>query len=121
MKKLSIVAVIMLVITFIVAGCQGRISEGSIVGDDNQFVVSVLNTTKSHEVKLEKGTNIKVEIEKESGNVDVAIIGSEGNVLYKGDNADSWNFTVSTNKEDTYKFTVTATDGKCSVSFKIEK
>ena len=120
MKRISLLAIFVLVGVLILAGCQEQIFDGSVTGNETQFILdfNVLNTTKTHEMKLEEGTNIYVSIEKKSGNIAISITDSDGKVIYKSDSADSWDFVVTTTKVDTYKFTVTGTDAKGSVSFK---
>lgn len=119
MKKILSVTGLMLVALLLAAGCQTKISEGSITGSEKEFTISVTNAAKSYETKIEQDTDISVAIKKESGNMSVTIAGSDGAELYRSDNASSWSFSVTTSKTDTYKFTVTGNDGKGSVSFKI--
>jgi len=120
MKKISVVTVLVLV-TLLATGCQSKISEGSVEGNEKEFTISVTNTTKTYETQIEKDTDILVTIKKESGNMAVTIVSSDGAEVYRSDNASSWSFSVTTSKKDTYKFTVTGNDGKGSVSFKVGK
>lgn len=121
MKKILSVTVLILATLLLGAGCQSKISEGSISGNEKDFTISVTNTTKTYETQIEKDTDISVTIKKESGNMAVTIVGSDGAELYRSDNASTWSFSVTASKTDTYKFTVAGNDGKGSVSFKVSK
>jgi hypothetical protein len=87
-----------------------------------QFITdySILNCAKTSEMKLKKGTKINVVIESKSGKVDVLVVDANGEKIYKGDNADSGKFTIEIPKTSTYKFSVTGSNAKGSVSFKVD-
>lgn len=95
--------------------------DGSRTSNDVQFVMncSVLNDTKTHEMRLEKDEIIDVAIESLSGRVDIIVEDSEGNEIYRGNDADSGKFQLIITETSTYKFTVTGRDAKGSVSFKV--
>jgi hypothetical protein len=106
---------------FVVAGCGKQVFDGSSTGNDVQFVLdyTVLNCTKTHDMKLEKGTEVDVIIENTSGSLDILVTGSNGESIYKGDDADSGEFSIEIPEKDTYTFSVTGRKAKGSVSFKV--
>lgn len=121
MKKFSLLAIISVFILLISAGCGKQVFDGSITGNDEQFIMnySTLNCTKTHDMKIEKGAQVNVIIENKSGRLDIFISDSKGEKIYKGDNAATGKFSVVIPKTDTYKFSVTGSNAKGSVSFKL--
>jgi hypothetical protein len=121
MKKHSLLMIICMLILVIVTGCSKQVFEGTLTSNDSQFVMeySILNCTKTHEIKLEKGASINVIIKSESGRVDILVEEVNGEEIYKGDNASSNEFSLNVNKTGTYMFNVTGNNAKGSVSFKI--
>lgn len=122
MKK-SFLKAIMLILTIIMAaGCAKPAFNGNRTSNDKQFIMdyTILNTTKTHEMKLQEGTVIDVVLEDNSGRLDVLVIDSSGKELYKGDNASSGKFSLKVPKTDTYTFSVKGTNAKGTVSFKAE-
>lgn len=121
-KKYLSVIMLSFMIALIITGCTKSEFNGNRVSNSNQFLLgfTVLNCTKSHEMELEKGSKTKVSINKESGNIAILISGKDENVIYKSDDAESWEFTVTVPKTDTYTFNVTGEDAKGSVSFEVE-
>jgi threonine dehydrogenase-like Zn-dependent dehydrogenase len=73
----------------------------------------------THDMKLEKGAVINVIIENTSGYLDILITDSNGEKMYKGDDAASGKLSIEIPKTDTYKFSVTGSNAKGSVSFKV--
>jgi hypothetical protein len=120
MKRIILSFVLAALVIFFTAGCGKQVFNGSSTGNDTQFLLdySILNCTKTHEMKLKEGTNINVIIESSSGRVDILVVGSNGDEIYRGDNASSGEFALKIPKSDTYKFSVTGSDAKGSVSFK---
>ena len=80
---------------------------------------SILNCTKTHDIKLEKGTTINVVIKNKYGNLHIFVSNSNGEEIYKGDNPTSGKFSLEVPKTDTYKFSVTGSNANGSVSFKV--
>lgn len=121
MKKLSLLMILSVLILLIATGCRKQVFVGSSTGNDVQYIIdfSVLNSTKTHEIKLEKGTTINVIIEKKSGKLDILVSDSNGEKIYKSDNANSAKFSLVMPKTDLYKFSVTGSNAKGSVSFKV--
>jgi hypothetical protein len=123
MKKLSLVMILSVFVLLINTGCGKQVFDGSSTGNDEQFIMdySILNCTKTHDMKLEKGTNINVVIENKSGQLDILISDSNGEKIYKGDNAASGKFSIEIPNTDTYKFSVTGKNAKGNISFKVDK
>jgi hypothetical protein len=121
MKKFSSFMILSLLILLIATGCRKPMFSGNNISNDKQWLLeySILNSTKTHDIKLEKGASIEVNIENKSGDLDILISDSNQEKIYKGDNATSGEFSVKVPKADTYKFSVTGSNAKGSVSFKI--
>lgn len=123
MKKLCLLMLLAILTLIMATGCRKQIFDGSSTGNDAHFILrySILNSTKTHEIKLEKGTTINVIIESKDGHVDVFVEDADGEKIYKGNDAASGKFSLEIPKTSTYKFSVTGNDAKGSVSFKIAK
>lgn len=108
-------------VLLIFTGCGKQVFDGNRTGNDVEFKLdySILNCTKTHDMKLEKGAVINVIIENTSGYLDILITDSNGEKMYKGDDAASGKFSIEIPKTDTYKFSVTGSNAKGSVSFKV--
>jgi hypothetical protein len=121
MKKLSLLMILSLIILLITTGCRKPMFSGNSISNDKQWLLeySILNSTKTHDIKLEKGASIEVTIENKSGDLDILISDSNQEKIYKGDNATSGQFSVKVPKTDIYKFSVTGINSKGSVSFKV--
>lgn len=105
------------------AGCAQQIFDGSSTGNNKRFVLeySVLNKTITHELVLEQGTVIDVDIENISGRIDILITGPDGEKVYKGDAASSGSFSIEAKAAGTYNITVKGRNAKGSVSFVAEE
>lgn len=122
-KKFSIVMILSISVLFIFIGCAKQTFNGSSTGNDEQFIIdySIMNCTKTNDMKLEKGAKINVVTENKSGKLDIFIANSTGEKIYKGDNVTSGKFSVEVPKADTYKISVTGENAKGNVSFKVDK
>ncbi|MDP4179577.1 MAG: hypothetical protein Q8942_00610 [Bacillota bacterium] len=120
MKRLCKFVCLLLLIALTMVGCQKSEFDGSRASNDEQFILDydVLNCEKEHNLKLEKGMKLDVEIVNQSGRIDVKVVGTTGNVLYKGDNASSNSFVLTAQTTDTYKISVKGKDAKGRISFK---
>ena len=121
MKKLtSLLLLGILVLTFS-TGCGKQIFDGSRTGNDKQFIIdyTVLNKTETHEMKLNQGSKVEVVIDNKSGSLDIVVANADGKEIYRGDDAQSGQFTLEIKESGTYKFTVTGTKAKGRVSFKV--
>ena len=118
MRKFFFGAVLCMVL-IAAAGCTKTVFSGSSTGNDRQFIMeySVLNKTETHEMKLEEGKVVNVVIENNSGRLEVLVKDSDGEELYRGDNAASGKFSLKIPKTDTYTFSVKGTNAKGGVSF----
>ena len=121
MKRLSLLMILIVLMLLIVTGCKKQSFVGDSTGNNVQFIMdySILNGTKTHEIKLEKGASVNVIIENESGKLDILVADTNGEEIYKGNNATSRTFSLKILKADTYKFSVTGSNAKGSVSFKV--
>ena len=113
--------ILSVLILLIATGCTKQVFSGSSTGNEKQFLLdySILNCTKTHHIKLEKGITIDVVIENKSGKLDVLVSDTNGEKIYKGNNPTSGKFSLVIPKTDTYKFSVTGSNAKGSVSFKV--
>jgi hypothetical protein len=121
MKRSYLLIIASLVVLIIAAGCTKQVFSGSFTGNDKQFIMdySVLNCTKTHEIKLQEGTAINAIIENKSGRLSILVADANGEEIYRGDNAASGKFSLTIPKTETYKFSVTGSKAKGSVSFKV--
>lgn len=114
---------VVFVIIFTTACNNKAVFNGSCTSNDEQFIMeySILNESKTHEMKLEEGAIIDVDIENTAGKLDILIADEEGKEIYRGDDAQTSTFSVNTPKASNYKFTVTGKKAKGKVSFKVNK
>ncbi|AEY66089.1 hypothetical protein [Clostridium sp. BNL1100] len=123
MKKISFLFAISAFTLLITVACGKVVFDGSCTGNNKQFIVdyNVLNCTKTHQMELERGTTIKVVVESKSGRVGILVEDSKGDGIYNNINAISEKFSLEIPRTDTYNFSVSGTDAKGSVSFKMTK
>ena len=122
-KKSYLLTILILFMIFISIGCNKQAFVGNSTSNASKFVMdySILNCTKTHEMKLEKGAKINAVIESQSGSIDILVTDEDGKEIYKGDNASSGKFALNIPKTGTYKFSVTGSKAKGSVSFKVDE
>ncbi len=123
MKKISFLFAISFLMILIATACGKAVFDGSCTGNDKQFIVdyNVLNCTKTHQMKLKKGTTVKVVVESKSGRVGILVEDTKGDDIYNNINAISENFSLEIPRTDTYNFSVSGSEAKGSVSFKMTK
>lgn len=123
MKKRFKLIIISILLLIIATGCGKQVFNGNRTSNDVQFIMdfSVLNKTETHEMSLEEGTTVNVDIEKISGRIDILVEDIDGNKIYRGDNADSNQFSFDIPKSSTYIFSITGKKAKGSVSFKVSE
>ncbi len=118
-RIVSILAFVLLIISF--AGCKNSSAtfSGSKTGDDTQFLVDfeVLNTTVNNEMPLSKGETINTTIDIEKGKVDVLVKNENDTVIYQGDDAGNGNFTLEITESGKYTFYITGYKAQGSVYF----
>ncbi|NLM36137.1 MAG: hypothetical protein GX206_11915 [Clostridiales bacterium] len=121
-RKLAVSIVFIFIIIFATA-CNKVVFDGSRTSNDKQFIMeySVLSETQSHEMKLEQGAIIDVDIENKAGKLAILIADEDGNEIYRGDDAKTSAFSVKTPKASNYKISVTGKKAKGKVSFKVNK
>lgn len=100
-------------------GCNKQVFSVNRTGNTFKLDYTNLNETKTHEMKLKEGTVIHVNIENKSGRVDILVADANGQEMYRGDNAASSKFSITTPKAGTYKFSVTGSKARGSTSFKV--
>lgn len=123
MKKIIIGILILASTLLTLTGCEKPVFNGSSTGNDTRFIMdfTVLNETRTHQMPLQAGDVLDVVIEKEEGRLDILVRDSTGEVIYKGDDADSAAFSLEITRSDTYTFSVTGVDAKGNVSFIVAK
>lgn len=123
MKKFTRLMILGVLILLITAGCSKQVFNGSVTGNDEQFLLdfSILNTTKTHDIKLEKEQNVDVVFEVESGKLEIFVEDTSGEKIYEGNTDTSGKFTLGIPKTDTYKISVTGKKAKGHISFEVNK
>lgn len=113
MKRLCVLIIFVFLIMFF-CGCANQVFNGSSTANDEQFILSysVLNCEKTHQMTLDEGSVINVSIKNGKGRIDVLVSGSNGQVLYKGDDAYNNEFKLTVRQSDTYNFSVTGKNAK---------
>jgi len=121
MKKFPLLVLASILILIIITGCAKQDFNGSRTSNDEQFIIdyTVLNKTITHEMSIKQGTIIDVIIENKSGSIDILVTAVDGEKIYKGDKADSGEFSFEIPETGVYKFSVTGSNAKGSVSFKV--
>gem|GEM_PF-3019306 len=121
MKKFMIIITISALIFFIVSGCQKQTFKGNILSNRTEFVLdySYLNTIKTHEMFLAQGKIIDVNIENNSGSLDIIVEDVSGEEIYRGSDVDSCKFSITIPYLGTYKFSVIGHKSTGNVSFKV--
>jgi hypothetical protein len=120
--KNTLIILTLLVVVSGFSACAERKFDGSKTGDNENFTVSysILNTTLTHEMELEAGAVIDVEISDQSGRVDVLVTDENGGVVYKCDEAPTSSFKLEIDKAGVYTFSVTGKRARGGVSFVVE-
>lgn len=130
MKKSIALSTLCLLIIILTTACgrEGTFN-GSRTSNNDQFIMdySIFTGTKTHEMQLEEGAVIDVDIENTAGKLTVSIEDEKGEHLYKGDYSVTGDkpatgeFSVETSNSGKYKFYVTGEKAKGGVSFKVVK
>jgi hypothetical protein len=120
MKNITLLLLSILLI-FIVTGCDKPIFNGNRISNDKEFSMdySILNKTETHEMILDEGTIVDVNIVNKSGYLNVLVKDTNEQELYRGDNALTSHFSITIPKTDTYIFNITGNNAEGSVSFKV--
>lgn len=118
MKKIIIISALIFII---ISGCQNQVFEGNILSDRTEFVLdySYLNMTQTHEMFLAQGKIIDVNIENNSGSLDIIIEDVSGEEIYRGNDVDSCKFSIEIPYMGTNKFSVIGHKAAGNVSFKV--
>jgi hypothetical protein len=121
MRKFINLTIMGLLIILTVNGCTVQVFNGSRTGDNNQFIMNytVLSRSETHEMKLEEGSTIDVDIENKSGRLDILVEDINGEVIYKGNNVSTGEFSIVIPKTNNYIITVSGKKAIGSVAFKV--
>ena len=124
MKKF-IFTLFSIVMFFLVSACAGLTDStfsGSKTGDENHYDITfdILNKTCTHELNMEQGEKIHVQIEKKSGDIKVMIQKNQENPIYEGNGDVATDFYVSIEEAGTYTVSVTGKKAKGRVTFSRE-
>ena len=118
-NNISVVALIILVVSF--AGCYSSspMFSGDRTGNDTQFLVDfeVLNTTVNSEMPLSNGDTIDTTIDIEKGKVDVLVKNENDTIVYQGNDVENGNFSLSIEESGNYSFHISGNKAKGSVHF----
>ncbi|MDO5521264.1 MAG: hypothetical protein Q4G58_12295 [bacterium] len=115
-----ILCIVLLISTVSFIDCSQQSSfSGDSTGNDHQFLLdfSILNTTESNQMYLQKGEQINTSIEITKGTVDIIVKDEAGKVAYEGNNVNTSNFTIGIDETGKYTFDVTGKNAKGSVHF----
>lgn len=117
-KPIRLILILILILGSI--GCSKVDFDGEVVSNENEFAMeySLLNVSKSHSFELVEGNKISVQIEKESGKLNVSIKDDNGNEVYKGNDVSSGRYEISVKENGTYTIEVTGDNSSGSVSFR---
>ncbi len=94
--------------------CISRVKNESFFNVDFEM----LNSKEEHKMTLEKGDVIKITAEHKSGRIDVLVTGPSDDI-YKGDDIDDMEFTLTIEEDGVYTFEVFGKDGIGSVTFEL--
>ncbi len=121
MNKVFKLGLIWILILIAAIGCSKPVFNGSRTGNEGQFIMdySVLSRTENHEMKLQKGDIIAVEIVQNAGKLKLLVTDPDGKEIYRSDNAITSEFSLEIQTDGTYKFEVTGEKAKGSISFKV--
>lgn len=115
MKK-HLVSAVLLLLSLTACGISFN---GSRTGNGSQFIMeyTVLNTTDSQLLELEKGDILEAEIVNNAGSLSVTIQKDKDEPIYDNENVSTCTFEIAIEKSGTYKITVEGKESKGSVSF----
>ena len=121
MKKSIVLLVTTLVIVILASACSSKEFTGSETIGEAGYTIeyTTLNTTKTREVTLDKGTTIDVVVANQTGELNLLVTDSHENVVYDGNYALSGVFSIEIPETDLYTFSVTGVGAQGVVSFNI--
>ncbi|WP_141107702.1 hypothetical protein [Butyrivibrio sp. YAB3001] len=104
----------MLVLVLLCSCGNDATFDGSKTGDANHFDIefNVLNTSYTHELDMNEGESIDVQIEAESGDISLNIQKEDEKPVYRGNKMKSGNFKVGVESAGKYTLTVTGKKAK---------
>lgn len=119
MKKLAY-CLCSIVLAASLTACTGFAAfNGSRTCIENQLIMSysVLNTTVSQSLELEKGDVLQADIVSDSGKVSVVVQKDGSEPLYEGDGLPTGAFEIAIDESGTYEVAVTGERARGSASF----
>lgn len=98
---------------------QNKTFNGSKTGDEDYYDISfdILNTTDTHDFAMTQGESILVHIEKQSGDMKVAIQKDQDSPIYEGNGDVATDFSVDISEDGIYTVSVTGHNAKGQVTF----
>ncbi len=116
------ILIITVTIAIIFINLKSNVFEGKIIQTENKFSLeySFFNKTIFHTMSIKEGMSVSVKIENTSGNIDVIIVDSNDNEIYRGNKIDKENsFYINIKETGNYTFKVKGNRAKGSVKFDI--
>lgn len=112
--------VLIILIIFSLTGCKNAATfSGSKTGNNNQFLVDfdILNTTVESTMDLIDGDVISTSVMIVKGSVDINVQNENGEVVYRGNDVESNEFSIDIHKSGTYTFSLTGRKAEGRVYF----
>jgi hypothetical protein len=121
MKKSIALLVTGLIIMTLASACSSKEFAGfeTISTDMYKVEYTMLNSTRTHKLTLNKGTSIDVVVANQTGELNLLVTDSHENVIYDGNYALSGVFSIEIPETDAYTFSVTGVGAQGVVSFTI--
>ena len=112
--RVSVFLVAMVALVFLCSCGSDATFDGSKTGDANHFDIefNALNTSYTHELDMNEGESIDVQIEAESGDISLSIQKENEEPIYRGNKVESANFKVGVESAGKYTLTVTGKKAK---------
>ena len=123
---LGIVACAALLVTVIAAQRTGAVEsrfDGSRVCNADRYLLefSQMNRDDAHSLHMDADDMLRVEYEIQRGRVDVRVETEEGEVIYRGDRAESGSFALPAVRAGEYAVSVHAENAAGRLSFNVER
>lgn len=117
MKKTAIILAFLTLCVFALSSCGGTM-EFSVDNGVMSYNLKNYSGEDKREFECEKGTEIKIEIERSSGRLDLVIETESGEREYVSNDAYTGSFIITTGESGVYKITLSAksVDGTVTLS-----
>jgi hypothetical protein len=118
MKKIVLMMMLAALLGFF-SGCRSETFEGESIESDSTFSLdySYLNESREHSLFVAQGGHIDVDIESESGHIDVYVYDSAENTIYQGNDAATSSFRLEIAEAGNYRIVVTGEKAAGKASF----